>query len=84
MNEESVLCPKCFRRYEPDKGCKCSKLIVVKPKSKTTKELIAEAVKQEREACACLVEDASNCDETITYAQLADAIRGRKNEGHEV
>lgn len=33
----------------------------------------------EREACACLVEDASNCDETITYAQLADAIRGRSN-----
>ena len=50
----------------------------------STKKAWQEATRTEREACACLVEDASNCDETITYAQLADAIRGRKNEGHEV
>ena len=75
MNEESVLCPKCFRRYESDKGCKCSKP-TVKPKSKTTKELIAEAVKQEREACALLAETSDSCN--CNYVKgIADAIRGR-------
>lgn len=38
---------------------------------------IKHAVAKEREACATMIENASNCDELITFEELADAVRQR-------